>query len=64
MIYALKLMLASAAALAVAALAIAYTPWGVVGNSHDVVLFFYLGLIVVALPGLTWAGVMRLMGML
>lgn len=64
MVYVAKLMIASAVTLIVAGLAIAYTPWGMIGNSHDVVLFLYLAIVTVALPGASWWTAMRLMRML
>lgn len=62
--YVLRLMLASAVALIVSGLAIAYTPWYSIGNAHEVVSFLWLAFVCVVLPGASWWGTMRLMRML
>lgn len=63
MAYVLKLMIASAIALVASGLAINYT-LGAVAHQGDIVLFVYLALICVVLPGLSWWAAMRLMRML
>lgn len=64
MAYVLKLMIASAVALTVAGVAIAYTPWYSLERTHDVVLFCWLAFVTVALPGLTWFGTAKLLRVL
>lgn len=54
MTYLLKLLTCSAIALVVTGLAIAYVPLGVVAHLGDIVLFLWLTLVCVALPGLSW----------
>jgi hypothetical protein len=64
MAYVLKIMTCSAIALLVCGLAIAYTPWYMLGAAHDVVLFLYLGAVTVALPGGSWWASAKLLGVL
>jgi hypothetical protein len=64
MAYAFKMFAASTASLIVCGLAINYTPWAAVAHLGDIVLFTYLTLLCVALPGASWWAAMRLMRML
>ena len=64
MIYVLKLLICSAVALTVAGLAINYGPLGFVAHLGDIVLFTYLGVICVGVPGLTWWGTAKLLKVL
>lgn len=54
MSYIIRLLSASAIAMLVVGLVIAHTPWYTLQNAHDIVLFLYLALVTVGLPGLTW----------
>lgn len=63
MTYVLKLMIPSAVALLTAGLAINYG-LPVVAHQGDIVVFTYLALVCVALPGAAWWAAMRLMRML
>lgn len=60
--YAFKLFAASSASLLAGGFAVAPLP--AVAHWGDIVLFTYLALACVAVPGLTWWAAMRLMRML
>lgn len=62
MTYLLKLLFCSAAALVVSGLTIAYSPWDWLASGPDFMLFGWLSLACVALPGLTWWGTGKLLG--
>jgi len=64
MTYVLRIIIASAAALLVSGLALTYGPLEIVAHWGGIMLFTYLGVICVVLPGLTWWAAMRLMRML
>ena len=64
MLYVVKLILASVAALTVGALAVAITPWYSLGSAHEFVSFCWIAFVCVALPGLSWFAAMRLMRLL